>query len=170
MNKLFQWWFTVMPWEQAIFIRKGNQVKLLGAGIYFKIPFIDVIYIQTTRMRMIDLSYQTMSTKDGKTITIKSAVGYGIENVLTLYNTMHHPEMTLGSLVMGYIAEFVRSKNYAELDPVDIEKYANRKMSKIKNGLKDINIKITSYTEARTYRVIQDHTGLWEGLNMEPKK
>lgn len=160
-----------MPWEQAIFIRRGSQVKPLGAGIYFKIPFIDVVYIQTTRMRMIDLSYQTMSTKDGKTVTIKSAVGYGIENVLKLYNTMHHPEMTLGSLVMGYIAEFVRSKQYEELQPIDIEAYANSKMSTLTNGLKDINVKITSYTEARTYRMIQDHTGLWEGLNMdEPKK
>lgn len=65
ISKLFQWWFTVMPWEQALRIRKGSKVTLLGAGLYFKIPFIDAVYVQTTRMRMIDTPMQTMSTKDG---------------------------------------------------------------------------------------------------------
>lgn len=91
-NKLFQWWFTVMPWEQAIRIRRGKTVRLLGAGLYLKIPFIDAVYIQTTRMRMVDMPIQTVSTQDGTTLTIKAVIGYSIKDVQLLYNTLYHPD------------------------------------------------------------------------------
>jgi hypothetical protein len=170
LNKLFQWWFIVMPWEQAVFIRKGKNVKLLNAGIYFRIPFIDTVYIQTTRMRMIDLSVQTMSTRDGQTITIKSAVGYTIENVETLFNTMSHPEMTLGSMVMSYIAEYVSNNDCSAITPTKLETEVDKKMFEMKYGLKDINVRITTFAKVRTFRLIQDSSGLWEGLDMQPKK
>ena len=168
--KIFQWWFTVMPWEQAIFIRRGKAVKLLGAGMYLKIPFIDTVYIQTTRMRLIDTPMQTMSTKDGNTVTIKSALGYTINDIQALYNTLFHPEMTLNSMSMGFIGEFVIENLIADISPASLEAYVNSKINAANYGLKDLSIRITTFAVVRTYRLIQDGSYLGEGLNMEPKK
>lgn len=168
--KIFQWWFTVMPWEQALLIRKGNDVRLLGAGIYLKIPFIDAAYVQTTRMRMIDTPMQTMSTKDGNTITIKSAIGYTIKDIQVLYNTLFHPEMTLNSMAMGYVGEFVRDNLINDISPSSIELFVSGKIKAEDYGLKDLSIRITTFAVVKTFRIIQDHSGLYEGLNMEPKK
>lgn len=170
LTKLFQWWFTVMPWEQAIFIRRGRKVKLLGAGLYLKVPFIDAVYIQTTRMRMVDAPMQTMSTKDGSTVTIKSVVGYTIEDVRTLYTTLYHPEMTLNSMAMGFIGEFVRSNSISEISPLAIEQFVNSKIEASKFGLKNLSVRITTFAVVKTFRLIQDGSYLSEGLNMEPKK
>lgn len=168
--KIFQWWFTVMPWEQAILIRNGNKSRLLGAGIYLKIPFIDAVYIQTTRMRMIDTPMQTMSTKNGDTVTIKSAIGYTINDIQILYNTLYHPEMTLNSMAMGFIGEFVRNNVIGEIYPAVIEEFVNSKISASDYGLKDLKVRVTTFAVVKTFRLIQDNSGLYEGLNMEPKK
>lgn len=168
--KLFDWWFMVMPWEQAIFIRAGKNSKLLYAGLYLKIPFIDTIYIQTTRMRMIDVPIQTMSTKCGKTVTLKSAIKYEIEDVLMLYNKMCHPEMTLQSMAMSLISEFVNKTNVEEAAPPLIEKYVNENINGQQFGLKNLEIKLTNFAIVRTIRLIQDYSGMSEGLNMEAKR
>lgn len=170
LAKLFQWWFTVMPWEQAIRVRRGNKSKLLGAGIYLKIPFVDTVYIQTTRMRMVDMPIQTVATKDGTTLTIKAVIGYSIKDVQLLYNTLYHPEMTLNSMSMGFIGEYVRDNNMADITPTLIEQFVNGKIVASDYGLNNLTIRITTFAGVRTYRLISDHSGLYEGLNMEPKK
>ena len=82
IKQLFSWWFIVTPWEQAVFVRLGKNVKVLHGGFYFKIPFIDQVYIQSIRLRAIDMPIQTISTKDGKTITIKSVMNYAINDII----------------------------------------------------------------------------------------
>ncbi len=170
LTKLFQWWFTVMPWEQAILIRRGKVSKLKSAGIYLKIPFIDAVYIQTTRMRMVDMPIQTVATKDGITLTIKAVIGYSIKDVQLLYNTLYHPEMTLNSMSMGFIGEYVRDNNMVDISPKQIEQFVNGKIVASDYGLANLTIRITTFAGVRTFRLIQDHSGLYEGLNMEPKK
>src|SRR5688572_25846366 len=143
IQKLFQWWFVVMPWEQAIHVRAGKNVKLRGAGLYLRIPFIDTVFKQTTRMRMMDSPMQTISTKDGTCITIKSVIGYSIKDVMLVYNTVYHPEMTLSSMSMGFIGEFVRSNNIGEITPSAIEKEIQDKIQAQNYGLSGLTIKIT---------------------------
>lgn len=168
--KIFQWWFTVMPWEQAILIRKGKNVRLLNAGIYLKIPFIDTVYLQTTRMRMFDSAMQTVSTKSGETVTIKSAIGYTINDIQTLYNTLYHPEITLNSMAMGFIGEFVRDNVINEIYPSVIEEFVNSKINASEYGLKNLTVRVTTFAIVKTFRLIQDGSYIAEGLNMEPKK
>lgn len=170
IGKLFQWWFTVMPWEQAIRVRKGKNSKLLGPGLYMKIPFIDSVYIQTTRMRMIDTPMQTVSTKDGHSLTIKSAVGYKIADIEKLYNTLYHPETTLVNMVIGTIGECVRSQDVLEISPSYIEKCVNSIIEASDYGLKDLSVKVTTFAIVKTYRLIQDGSNFYEGLSMQPTK
>ncbi len=170
LSKLLQWWFTVMPWEQAIRVRKGNITKVLNAGLYLKIPFIDSVYIQTTRMRMIDIPMQTLSTIDGNTITIKSAIGYTINDIMILYNSLYHPEMSLSSMVMGYIGEYVRKNAIAEITPENISLSVNSQINQENYGLKDVSVRITTFAIVKTFRLIQDGSSLYENLSMCPIK
>lgn len=169
-QQLFEWWFTVMPWEQAILVRRGKHVKNLGAGFYFKIPFLDTVYMQTVRTRMVDIPMQTMSTKDGQTITIKSFMSYAIEDINKLYQTLYHPEMTLASLAMGKIGEVIRDNDVKEITPGKIEEAVNGQIKSEDYGLKDVIVKITTFAIVRSYRIMQEGSYLQEGLNMSPKK
>ena len=166
IGKLFEWWFVVMPWEQAIFIRAGKRVKLLNKGFYFKIPFLDRVYIQQTRLRMIDLPVQTVSTLDNKVITIKAVMGYSIKDVYKVYNTLTHPEMTLAGLVMGGITEHIKKTSSSDLTPESVEKYLLHKLESTDFGLGDLSIKITSWADVKTFRLIQDSSWMSDQLQM----
>ena len=81
IKQLFSWWFIVTPWEQAVFVRLGKRIRVLHGGFYFKVPFIDQVYVQSIRLRAIDMPIQTISSKDGSTITIKSVMKNAISDI-----------------------------------------------------------------------------------------
>lgn len=170
IKSLFDWWFVVMPWEQAIIVRRGKHSEVLGKGLYFKIPFVDFVFIQTCRMRVIDCAIQTVSTKDSKTLTLKSCIGYSIGDMGVLYNKMSHPEMTLSSMSQAHIAEYIRGSLMSDISPANLEKYVNGKLNECSFGLNDITVRITSWADVKTFRLIQDNSWLGETLIMEAKK
>lgn len=168
--KLLQWWFIVTPWEQGIRVRFGSRVKLVSAGIYFKIPFLDRVYIQTTRLRMANTPMQTVTTRDGHAITLKLSISYLITDVLQLYKSLYHPEMTLDSMALSISSEYLRSKNIIDVDLEELEKLISRKIDVEGYGLGSLTVKVITFAAVRTYRLIQDGSVSYEGLYMEPLK
>lgn len=165
--KFFDWWYMVQPWEQALHIRAGKKVKLKEKGIYLKVPFIDTIFVQTTRMKIIDVPAQTVSTPDGKAITVISTIQYSISDMEKLYNTMSHPEMTLSSMVMREIADFTfKTKEAEKVNAKNCQKYINRIIDAEQFGLKEVKINITTWANVPTYRLIMDGSAVTEGLDM----
>lgn len=166
LGKLVKWWFIVMPWEQAIFIRSGKKTKLLGPGLYFKIPFLDLVFLQTIRTRMVDIPFQTITTKDFKTLTIKTTIGYSISDMFKLYNTLAQPEFYLASLTSSHVSDFIVKSNFVEISPLTLENYVNSKMNAEQYGLQDFKMHLTGWAEVRTYRIIQDSSYVYNSLNM----
>lgn len=163
ITKLVQWWFIVNPWEQAIRVRKGKNVKVLDAGVYLKIPFIDHVYIQTTRMRMTETAMQTITAADGTTITIKLSIGYVIGDILMLYKTLYHPECTLGNMAIGIASKQIRNKTIKEITPQELEDDIKNDIKGAEYGLKDFSVNITTFAIVKTFRIIQDSSNSWRG-------
>src|SRR3954464_5226081 len=109
LGKLFQWWIILLPWEKGMRIRFGNRIKLVAPGMHFKIPLIDKYYVQTTRLRVVQLPPQTVSTKDKQTLTVVMCGGYSISNIETLYNKMCQAESTIANMIMGEVSEYIYS-------------------------------------------------------------
>jgi len=163
-------WVIVQPWESGLRVRCGNRIKPLSKGIYFKLPYFDSVYVQEVRLRVRDLSVQTLTSKDGKTITLSCSMGYSISNVQKLYETLYHPEQTLSNIAMSELAQIVFSMNAAEVTPELIERKVLKKLSASEYGLRFEYFKVNNFAVVRTYRLIQDHTWSEEGLKMTEKK
>lgn len=168
VKSIFSWWVIVTPWEQCVFVRCGKHAKVLKGGIYLRIPFIDQVFVQSVRLRTIDLPIQTITTNKGIAITVKAMIGYSIKDIFKLYNTISHPDLTLAGIVMGSIARQISQKN--NIDIKSIEDEAIKDISSDKYGIGDVFIQITSWAEVKTYRLIQDQSCMWEGANMNEKK
>lgn len=164
-------WVIVQPWEQGIRVRSGNHIKKLNAGIHFKIPYLDSVYVQETRLRMIQLCLQTLTSKDLKTLTINSSLGYSITNIELLYNTLYHPEGTISNMAMSEISDFIFKNNLSDIDPSSIEQAVLAKLNAENYGLKFEYFRITNFAAVRTYRLIQDSQS-WvdNSLKMNEKK
>ncbi len=164
-------WVIVQPWEQGIRVRGGKNTKKLNPGMHFKIPYYDSVYVQETRLRMIQICLQTLTTKDLKTITINSSLGYSITNIELLYNTLFHPEGTISNMAMSEISEFVFKNNLSDISPDEIQKSVLNKLNEKNYGLKFEYFRITNFAHVRTFRLIQDSQS-WvdNSLKMSDKK
>lgn len=163
-------WIILMPWEQGLRVRNGKHVTKMTGGIYFRIPYLDSVFIQQVRLRVVSLPIQTLTSKDLKTITLNSAIGYSITDVEKLYKTLFHPELTLANMAMSEIAEFVYKNNVDQLDPSVIENAVLTKLKAEDYGVNVEYFRLTNFAVVRTYRLIQDQSWVSEGMTLDVKK
>jgi hypothetical protein len=163
-------WIIIQPWQSGVRVRMGKNVKKLDSGMHFRIPYFDSVFVQETRLRVVELPMQTITTSDGKTITLNSAAGYVIANVEKLYKTLYHPETTIRNIIMSAVGEFCYGKELAAIEKKLLEGYVIDKLNEHDYGVKFEYFKIMNFAVVRTYRLIQDTTWSWEGLNLDTKK
>ena len=168
--QVFKIWVIVMPWERALFVRRGKRIKERRGGLYFKLPYLDSVYVQESRLRVTEIPMQTLTSKDGKTLTVNSSLGYRIAHLKMLYDTLAHPEITLGNIAMGATAEIVFANGIESLTPQFIQDRVLAVLKKEDYGLDFDYFKITNYAVVRTYRLIQDGSWTNEGLDITEKK
>lgn len=163
-------WVIIQPWEEGLRVRNGKKIKRLTKGIYLIIPYFDSIYVQENRLRVASMPMQTLTTKDLNTISINGAIGYQINNIYTLYQTLYHPETTLINITMSEVAAYVFSKNLQDITPKEIENVVIKNLSSNDYGLKFQYYRITTFAVVKTYRLIQDQSWIDEGLKMNNKQ
>lgn len=155
IKEMFTWWITVAPWEQGIRVRAGKHVKLLTSGLHVRIPILDRFYLQSIRLRYISIPTQTITTKDGKALTVSGGLAYSITDVLKLYSTIHDPVDTIQLMCCGAVASAVEAGMATELRPQSVESAVCAQLSLEKFGIGDVEFKITDWALVRTYRLIQ---------------
>jgi len=160
----------VQPWETGIRVRNGTKIKKLNKGIYFKFPYFDSVFIQESRLRIVSLPVQTLTTTDLKTITLNGAIGYAINDVEKLYSSLYHPEITIQNLAMSELTDFIYKNNIQEINPKLIQKSILENLKKLDYGITFEYFKITNFAVVKTFRLIQDQSWISEGLNMDKKK
>jgi regulator of protease activity HflC (stomatin/prohibitin superfamily) len=166
LGNLLIWWTTIMPWEQAIRVRFGSRQSLLGCGLHWRIPYVDQIYRQSVRLRLTCLPIQTLSTLDGKTITLAGTFAYRIVDLAKLYNTIHHAETTVQFMAMSRIAAFVHSSSSKDCGPKAIEDALKATIDVAQYGLESDGVKIVDYATVKTYRLINDQHYAYSGDNL----
>lgn len=160
---LFRWWFIVLPWEQSVRVRFGKQLRVFEAGTHWRIPFFDKVYIQNTRRRMTIVQEQSLSTLDGKSVTLACALGYRLVNILQLYQSIHNGEQTIELIVNRLVTEFVISRRIAECTAEALTKAVVEKLDLRPFGLADPEFFLTDFVVVRTYRLIDGRVYRYTG-------
>jgi len=163
-------WIIVQPWQTALIVRNGTKIREVSSGIYFRLPYFDSVFVQENRLRVNTMAIQTLTTKDQKTISLNSSIGYSITSIQTLYKTLYHPEITISNMAMSEIAAFIFDKNLEEITPKLIEETVLAKLKKEDFGLHFEYFRISNFAVVKTFRLIQDQSWFQEGLSMNEKK
>lgn len=169
IKMLLTWWVIVSPWEKGIRVRFGNRIKIINAGVHFRIPMFDKIYVQTVRSRNISCSIQTVTTKDGVVLSLSLIIQYSVSDVFKLYNTLYHPELTIQNMLMGTAASFISQNEITACTVKSIQDSISA-IDLAENGIKLEKISIGTYAIVKTFRLIQDHSWLNEGYKLEEVK
>ena len=154
MSQPFRWWVVVAPWEEGIRVRLGKTAVALAPGIHLRIPFLDRVYVQSIRLRIITSGSRTVSTLDKKVVTFTLAVRFAIRDVKQLYNTISDPENTLLNHVSASAAEYISQTNSDDIINEDW-------------GLSDVSAHVIDFAIARTYRLIGNVYERTAGLDLD---
>ena len=149
-----QWWFIVMPWEQAIRVRLGRHVTKFGDGVHIRIPFLDRIYIQNTRLRFSLMTPQTLTTADGKTVTCVGSVRYKIDDILVLHQKLHDAEMAVKQQVECEVAKYVVEHSLVKCHPSLVAQHVNSVIGLEEFGLIEAEFFMTEFAVVKTLRLI----------------
>ena len=160
----------IQPWQTGIRVRCGKKIKKLTGGIYFRLPYFDSVFVQESRLRVVEVSMQTLTSKDLKTLTLNSSFGYTIQDIETLYETIYHPEVTLQNIAMSEVANFIFANKIEDITPESLGDAVLQKLEAKNYGISFEYFKITNFAVVKTYRLIQDTSWSHEGLNMDAKK
>lgn len=170
IGQLFTWLVLIAPWERALRIRLGKNVKELGPGTWIRVPFIDRVYRQSIRRRLSLISAQTLTTKDGHTITLAGSVGYQVRDLRKLYDTLHAAEDTIEAEVASKVSAFVTGRTLAECDPAALELHVREQIDLSQYGLEGQEFWLTNFVRVKTYRLLGGEIRTWSrsaGLDTE---
>lgn len=168
VSNLFKWWVIVLPWERGVRVRIGKNVKEIGPGIHFRIPYFDSVYVQPIRLTFINFSPQTLTLKNGDVLTIQMIVGYSIKNISELYNSVSEVQSVVSGKVMGRVAQFITEKE--DCTPDKIAADAKKVLSELGWGLNISDVEVITFAKTRTFRLIQEPGWLASGQHLEVKR
>lgn len=136
-------------------------MTVLEPGLHLRIPALDRIYRQSIRRRFSTVPTQSVTTADGKALTISGALGYSIADIATLYNSIHNAEDVLQTEAAAAVARYVRDRDIENCLPKEIESAVTKDLDLGRYGLSDVEFSITDFVTVRTYRLIQGQPKDW---------
>jgi hypothetical protein len=168
MNSFFQWvtdffrgmkpWVTVMPWERAIRIRLGKHVREFEAGIHFRFPHLDEYVIVNTRLRVVTTGMQTISTRDGKTVSAALSIGFFMENPLESFKKVAFPEPTVAAYGGTLISKYISERNLHEIDLIALREAILGELGTF-GGIRFEFVAVIDFVVVKTYRLLQEGGG-----------
>lgn len=159
----------VSPWEQAIRVRAGRQVRRLHPGIHLLVPILDTVHKQTVRRRNSLIATQTLTTADGETIVIGASLGFEIADIERLYRTLHDADDTLCQLAAAALADVVLTTPRADLTPGVLGELVTKNLAGGFDGygIAGVELRVTDFAYIHAIRLVQDQRwGMSAALNL----
>jgi regulator of protease activity HflC (stomatin/prohibitin superfamily) len=163
-----RFWRIVQPWERAVRTRAGKRAKVLDAGFHLVIPWLDEVRPINTRLRVAAVPLLTVTTKDGRTISVGGSIGFRIVDPLDAMLRLHHPTGLFPVLAQAAIAGYIVSRSLDALVVGEVEAATLDELREAAGaGIAIDFFRIVDFAAVRTYRLLDEqwrpHTNEVEG-------
>jgi len=157
----FRWFYILQPWEQALRVRCGKHIQLHAGGLHFKVPYIDFIFKQNTRLRISDVPAQTITTLDARTITLSGALQYRVADITPLFTKLHMAENTIAQECQAILTGYIAWNEFKECDPKSVMSHVQDNLTLERYGLADVRFILKDFAVVKTYRFITGDLDTW---------
>ena len=149
----------VNQWEEGVHLRFGKFIRVVHAGLKWKIPFFDLIITTPVITQTVNLKPQTVTSLDEKSVVLSSIVRYHIDDVEKFLLGVMHANDVLVDTTQGTIRDVVEGTNWSEL--YDLGKIVT---PEINNQVEEWGIVVEQVSfpdlgEIQTYRIMSDDVG-----------
>lgn len=133
----------VKQYQQGAWLRFGKLRKVVGPGIYFKIPVLDEIdcyHVLTTAMT---LDAQSVTTKDEKEVVAKGIIKYKIADLSKQFTDVYDAVDAISDVSMGIIKNIISKKTWEECKEENLD---NEITKKVRTEAKKWGIEVEAVT------------------------
>ncbi|HEY0751365.1 MAG TPA: SPFH domain-containing protein [Chitinophagaceae bacterium] len=158
-----RFWYTIYEYERGVLLRLGRRHGgVRTPGFYFKLPFFDDVLSTQVVPTTLDLSEQTITTKDGTQLVVESTVKYEVEDAVKLLLEVRSAADALADMAKGIIRREAVQSEWPDTNSDEFERVINRKikLEAKKWGLKVHEVSITSMAPMLSIRLLQ--TSSWK--------
>lgn len=107
-------WVVVPQYDRGVRLRWGLNKGVLKPGFHWKIPFADEVLSHMVMTTTINLSEQTITTKDWKGIVVKGVIKYEVEDVEKLMLEVNDPIDAISDMAKGLIRTAFITRNWED--------------------------------------------------------
>lgn len=146
----------VDQWEKGVHLRVGKFLRVVDPGLAFKIPFFDQILVTPVITQTVNLSPQTVTSEDERSVVLSSIVRYHIHDVKKFLLGVMHANDVLVDTTQGIIRDIVEGCKWSDLYDL-----GNVVTPEINDQVEKwgITVELVSFPdlgEIKTYRIITD--------------
>jgi regulator of protease activity HflC (stomatin/prohibitin superfamily) len=159
---LRDFWRALIPWivlheDHAGFVRRlGKTHRDLKHGWNLLIPFIDEPFVESTRLGVFQLDPQSLTTRDGKTVSIRLSVQLWVDNVQRYYLHADAPKENIQDLVSGLLGAVVHKLDLSDVLRCSFRPKVEREAAAAACawGLRIESVAVVDCVPARTIRLL----------------
>ena len=146
----------VDQWEAGVHLKTGRFYRVVSPGLNWKVPFFDKIWVTPIITQTVNLTPQTLTTLDERSVVLTSIVRYHIVNVHSFLLTVMHANDVLVDTTQGIIRDIVETTNWDDL--VDLTNIVTPEVNNevAKWGIVVEAVKFPDLRENKTFRIIGD--------------
>jgi hypothetical protein len=132
---LFQVFFYVDHYEQAVVLRAGRYHRTVAPGAHYILPFaVEDVISTNVKPEPVYLDTQTVHTLDGYVVHIQVGYVYAVTVPKTFLLDFEDTEDTISMLLSGLVAQTIQQTKWADLQTpgwlTNLKRRANKKARK----------------------------------------
>ena len=150
--------FTIRHYEMGVLLRFGKYKKIVGPGIYFKLPFFDEVISQHVVVTTLSLPPQSLYTKDKQNIVVKGVVKYRISEAKIFLLEVYDAQDAISDMTQSIIKNIIMDKSLDECIDTEIDNTLTKKarVEAKKWGVDIQQVTLTDLAPIRSFRLIND--------------
>jgi regulator of protease activity HflC (stomatin/prohibitin superfamily) len=164
IDVITEWWAYLMPaiiipnYEEAVLLRNGKFVKVLGPGFHVKLPIFDEVISQHVVVTTLSLPAQSLYTKDKQNIVVKGVVKYKIADVKIFLLEVFDAQDALADMTQSIIKNIIITTSIEECLDLELDNILTKKVrvEARKWGVEIQQVTLTDIAPIRSYRIIND--------------
>ena len=163
IESVWEWlipWVILDPYEEGVVIRLGNFNRVIGPGIHWMWPVgIEACKYETVVRQTSYLDVQSLTSKDGKPVTISAILVYIIDDIRKFLLDIDDGETDLQNMCYGVIGDCVEDTNWIKIKINDFNNRVLRRCRHVSEtycGVKLLDVKYSDKSTARNIRLWND--------------
>lgn len=164
IDVITEWWAYLMPaiiipnYEEAVLLRNGKFVKVLGPGFHVKLPIFDEVISHHVVVTTLSLPAQSLYTQDKQNIVVKGVVKYKISDVKIFLLEVFDAQDALADMTQSIIKNIIITTPLETCLDLELDNILTKKarVEARKWGVDIQQVTLTDIAPIRSYRIIND--------------